>query len=331
MITTRGNREGIMGRRLGVALAVFVLAAGAGVAVRAAGGESPAGEVTAVDDAPLLGAGERPRIVATTSIVGDVVAQVGGDAVDLIVLLDSGQDPHGYEPTARTLAELGDAHLIFVNGFGLEESLLEVLSESTGGAIVPVSDGIEPREGSGGVGDPHTWMSPLNVKVWAENIQATLASRDPAGASIYERNASAYLRQLDELDRFIRDAVSAISADRRKLVTDHRIFGYFADEYGFEQVGFVVPGSSTNAEATARELADLVELIRTRNVPAIFVGKTASPRLAQLAESVAAEAGREVRVLPVLTGSLAPAGEPGDTYLEFIRWNVEQFVTGLGD
>ncbi|MEE8440518.1 MAG: metal ABC transporter substrate-binding protein [Spirochaetia bacterium] len=302
-----------MGRRAGVALIVMALAVGG--AARAGGG----------GEAPAVAAGEQPRIVATTSIVGDVVAQVGGDGIDLTVLLNSGRDPHGYEPTARTLGELSEVQIIFVNGLDLEESLLAVLRESTNGTIVPVS-GV-----ARGSVDPHTWMSPINVKVWVENIRATLASLSPASASIYEQNARAYLRQLDELDLFIRDAVSVIPPDRRELVTGHRIFGYFADEYGFEQVGFVVPGSSTNAEATAKELADLVQVIRARNVPAIFVGVTASPRLMQLAESVAREAAGDVRVLPVLTGSLAPAGQPGDTYLGFIRFNVAQIVAGLGE
>ena len=326
-----------MCRRTGVMLIVMAAVAGVvlGVAACAGGTEGPA----TADQAPAgaVGAsptGERPRIVATTSIVGDVVAQVGGDAIDLTVLIDAGQDPHGYEPTARTLGELSDVQIIFVNGFDLEENLLKVLRESTNGTIVPVSDGIEPRgitEGARDSGDPHTWMSPINVKTWVVNIQGTLASLDPAGASIYEENAAAYLEQLDELDLFIRDAVRAIAPDRRKLVTDHRVFGYFAAEYGFEQVGFVVSSSSTGTEATPKDLADLVELIRFKDVPAIFVGETASPRLAQLAESVAVETGRDVQVLPVLTGSLAPAGQSGDTYLGFIRWNVQQIVTGLGD
>ncbi|MEE8440666.1 MAG: metal ABC transporter substrate-binding protein [Spirochaetia bacterium] len=310
-----------MRRRTGAALFVLVVAIGA--AASTGGGEAPA-----------VAAGERPRIVATTSIVEDVVAQVGGDGVDLTGLLNSGQNPHDYEPTARTLGELSEAQIIFVSGLGLEESLLEVLRESTNGTIVPVSDGIEPRDFSvvtRNAVDPHAWMSPINVKVWVENIRATLVSLNPASASIYEQNASVYLRQLDELDLFIRSAVSVIPPDRRELVTGHRVFGYFADEYGFEQVGFVVPGSSTGAEATAKELADLVELIRARNVPAIFVGVTAGPWLKQLAESVAGEAGGDVRVLPVLTGSLAPAGQPGDTYLGFIRFNVEQIIAGLGD
>ncbi len=321
-----------MGRRIGVVFIVMATAAGMvmGVAACTAGaGEGPSG-----NEAPAVVAGERPRIVATTSIVGDVVAQVGGDTVDLTVLLDSGQDPHGYEPTPRTLSELSDADIVFVNGFGLEENLLEVLQEAAGGMIVPVSEGIEARELLGTTrdsGDPHTWMSPINVKKWVVNIERTLASLDPACASTYEINAAAYLEQLDELDLFIRDAVSVLAPERRKLVTDHRVFGYFADEYGFEQVGFVVSSSSTGAEATPRDLADLVELIRFKNVSTIFVGETASPRLAQLAESVAAEAGMDVQVLPVLTGSLAPAGQPGDTYLGFIRWNVKQIVTGLSD
>ena len=340
MITSRDSRVMAVFRRVGVALALLAIAVAVGAAACAGEGRgSPASDTRA---------GDLPWIVATTDIVGHVVAQVGGDAIDLSVLLPPGQDPHGYEPTARILGELSEARVIFMNGFGLEENLLEVLLEVAEGRLVSVSDGIVPGEISLGIGpagdqgdtletdgghgrDPHTWMSPVNVKTWVRNIQSALTAIDSESAAVYDKNATAYLLQLDELDRFVRDALSTVPPARRKLVTDHRVFGYFADEYGFEQAGFVLESSSTNAEATPKELVNLVLLIREERIPAIFVGGTANPRLAQLAESIAVEAGHDVQVLPVLTGSLAGAGEPGDTYLSFIRFNVAQIVTGLGD
>lgn len=291
----------------------------------------------------LAAAGERLEIVASTTIVGDVLARVAGDAADVTVLMNVGQNPHSYEPEPSDLRVLEEADLVFTNGLGLEVDLLDDVDRMAGGPVVPVSAGIEPIEGEedehdaddehddhGHAVDPHVWMDPNNVIVWVDNMERILISADPANAETYEANAEAYREELRELDRFIRREVESIPSSRRKLVLDHETFSYFADEYGFETVGTIVPGTSDRAEPSAQEIARLVEVIREEDVRAIFVGRTASRSMERLAQTVADEVGRPVEILPTLTGSLSARGERGDTYLDFVRYNVEQILAGLG-
>jgi ABC-type Zn uptake system ZnuABC Zn-binding protein ZnuA len=304
-------------------------------------------EMALPDISPVnLGEGEQLQVVATTNIVGDVVGNVGGDAIDLTVLVGIGQDPHSYEPAPQALAAIEDADLIFVNGLDLEEVLVGTIESTATGEVIPVSAGIEPLAFGGDEhegeeheeegeehehvgGDPHFWMSPANVMVWADNIAHMLSEADPAKADTYAANAEAYQAELEEVDAYAREQLAQIPEDRRRLVTDHDSLGYFADAYGFEVIGTVIPGTSTTRDASAGDVAALVEVIREQDVPAVFVGASASQGLQNLAATIADEVGGEVRVLPLLTGSLAPAGQPGDTYLGFIRYNVDQIVDGL--
>lgn len=330
---------------LGILIALL-----AGCSGGAATEEAQAGvDMTVPEVAPVeLGAGEKLSVVATTSIVGDVVSQVGGDVIDLVTLMDVGQDPHSFEPTPQDLAQIERADLVFINGLGLEEVLLASIENVASGVIVPVSAGIEPLafegseqeedhadadlEGEGqehAGGDPHFWVDPNNVMVWTQNVAQVLAAADPAHADDYTANADAYLAQLGDLDAYIRDQVARIPQEDRLLVTDHETLGYFADEYGFEIVGAIIPTSSTTAGASAGDVASLVEIVRERAVPAIFVGTTAGQGLQALAQTVADETGQPIRVLPLLSGSLAPSGQPGDTYLGYMRYNVDQIVEGL--
>ena len=196
--------------------------------------------------------GGLPRVVASTSIVGDVVAQVGGDAIELHVLMAAGQDPHSYEPTARDIANVEQAHVIFVNGFDLEQTLLTTLR--TTGASVPiiaVSEGIEPipageheegehgEEHEHGEFDPHVWLNPLNVVIWAENIAGALAEIDPANAETYHRNAAAYAEELRALDAEIEAAIARIPHEQRRIVSNHHALAYFAKRYDIMVVGTV--------------------------------------------------------------------------------------------
>lgn len=274
-------------------------------------------------------------VVATTDIIGDVLSNVMGDAGRLSVLMPTGQNPHSYEPTPSALRAVERAHLVFVNGFGLEEALLDEIEGVASGPIVPVSAGIEPLEFAGPTDsehhdeDPHVWMDPNNVIIWVENMVDVLSDADPTNAARYRRNGDAYIARLEEIDASIREQVASIPARERKLVLDHATFSYFADEYGFETVGTIVPSTSDRADPSAQEVARLVEIIREEDVNVIFVGRTASRGLQRLAETVAAEVGRTVRIVHTLTGSLAEPGEPGDTYIGFLQYNVTQILTGL--
>jgi ABC-type Zn uptake system ZnuABC Zn-binding protein ZnuA len=271
------------------------------------------------------------RVVASTTIVGDVVSQVGGNLINLSVLFPIGADPHTFDPRPQDVVAISDAQVVFINGLGLEESLQPALDANAKGTVVAVSDGIDVRKLDSaaaavehGGNDPHTWTDPNNVIVWTQNIATALVKADPANAAVYQANADAYIASLRDLDAWIRSEVAQIPPDRRKLVTDHYAFGYFADEYGFEQVGALVGSFSTNASPSAQEIASLEDTIRAQKVPAVFVGTTVN---ASLADQVAQDTG--TKVVPVYTGSLtAPGGDAG-TYLAFMHYNVNAIVSAL--
>ncbi|NOY99967.1 MAG: zinc ABC transporter substrate-binding protein [Chloroflexi bacterium] len=277
----------------------------------------------------------RLRVVATTTIVGDVVRQVAGDLVDLTVLLPVGTDPHTFDPRPQDVAAVADAQVIFASGLGLEEFLEPLLDNAGSQAlVVRVSDGVTARGLTGMAGgegqahetgaDPHVWMDPNNVLVWTENVAQALSAADPAHAGQYAANAAAYESQLQELDSWIREQVAQIPAENRKLVTDHMVFGYFAERYGFEQVGAIIPGFSTGSTPSAQELAAIEDAIREYGVRAVLTGKTVNPALA---ERVAEDTG--VKLVPIYTGSLSAADGPADTYLNFMDYNVSAIVEAL--
>jgi manganese/iron transport system substrate-binding protein len=307
-------------------------------------------QMAATDLAPVpLAKGEKLKVVATTSIVADIVKNIGGDLIDLSLLLPVGTDPHSFQPTPRDLATVADAYVIFANGMGLEAFLDEMIRNAGGGAaVVYVSDGIEPRqmnqaeaptheaeeeehagehEAEGHLhegADPHTWTAPNNAVIFVQNIELALSTLDPANSTTYQTNAQAYQTQLRELDQWVKTQIDTIPAENRKLVTDHAVFGYYADRYGLQQVGAVIPSFSTAAEPSAQELADLENAIRTYGVRAIFVGTTVNSTLSQ---RVADDTG--IKLLRLYTGSLGPAGSGVETYLDYIRYNTTTIVEGL--
>jgi len=277
---------------------------------------------------------DKLNVVATTTIVGDVVRQVGGDAVALTVLLPVGTDPHTFDPSPQDMAKVADAGVIFANGAGLEAFLDRLLANAGGNAdVVYVSEGLNLLEehsqtegdthGHGGA-DPHTWTDPNNVLQWVDNIEVALVRLDPDHAADYKANAEAYRAQLRDLDAWVREQVSTIPAENRKLVTDHETFAYFAQRYGFEQIGAIVPGYSTAAQPSAQDLADLEDHIKTYGVKAVFVGSTVNPALAQ---RVADDTG--VKLISLYTGSLTEPGGEADSYLDYVKYNVEAIVEGL--
>jgi manganese/iron transport system substrate-binding protein len=284
--------------------------------------------------APAGGQSGKMQVVATTTIVGDVVGNIGGNAIQLDVLLPPGSDPHSFDPTPQDVAKIARANLIFANGAGLETFLDPLLKNADSRAqVIYVSDGIQlirfqsnlPGEESGpGGGDPHTWFDPQNVKDWVQNIEKALSAQDPGNAQTYAANAQRYTQQLDELDRWIQTQVGQIPPDQRKLVTDHEAFTYFAARYGFQQVGAIVPGYSTLAQPSAQELAALEDAIQKLGVKAIFVGETVNPNLAQ---RVAQDTG--VKLVYLYTGALSDSSGPASTYLDFMRYDVNQIINAL--
>ncbi len=270
------------------------------------------------------------RVVATTSIVGDVVKQVGGELVNVDILLPIGSDPHSYQPTPQDVAKISEAILVFANGAGLEE-FLQNLIDNAGAAdrLVEVSDGIALKYfGTGdnehGRGDPHTWTDPNNVKIWVKNICTKLSQVDPNHAAIYQTNANRYLSEIDQLDAWIREQVAQIPVENRKLVTDHLVFGYFSDRYGFEQIGAIIPAYSTLASPSAQDIAAIEDAIRSLGVKAIFISKNSNPTIAQrVAEDTA------VKIVFLYYGSLSDASGPAASYLDYMRYNVTEIVNAL--
>jgi len=285
-------------------------------------------------------AGDKLKVVGTTSFVGDVVGVIAGQEVELIVLLEPGQNPHAYQTAPRDMVHVSEADLIFVNGLGLEEFLDDLIA-GTGNddAVIIVSDGISPlqraeqdngdenQEGDenhhGSDQDPHVWFDPNNVMIWTENIAFALAEKDPENADTYLENAAAYREELKELDGWIRDQVALIPPENREMVTDHTVFGYFVEEYGFTQIGAVIPAQTTEAETSGQQLAYLIDIIREEEVKAIFIGVDFDPTLSQI---VAEDTG--VDLVSLYFGSLS-TGVPAGTYLTFMRHNVNLIVNAL--
>ena len=265
-------------------------------------------------------------VVASTQIVGDVVSSISGEQVDVTFLIPSGTDPHAYEPTPQDAVRLTEADLIFVNGFGLEQTLQHLLVDQQA-KVVNTSEGISPltlvEEGESG-SDPHVWMNPVNVEIWADNIAQALTEADPANAQTYRENSEAYKSEIELLDSWVADQVSQIPEENRKLVTDHESFGYFADHYGFEIVGAIIPSYSTLSEPSAGELAQLEAAINQFGVKAIFVGVSLNPTLA---DRIAQDTG--VQLVPIYTESLSDKDGSAHTYLEMIHFDVESIVAAL--
>lgn len=328
-------------------LALFALGACGSVVPGAEQGREAGGahEQEAIDlEAISLGEGEKLRVVATTNILGDVVRNVGGDQIDLAVLMEIGVDPHTYVPTPADTVTIHDAHVVFANGAGLEANLDEMFEHAGGEAVqVYVSDGLELRPSPGhdedegaahgeseeeaghddGDADPHVWFSVPNAIHWVEMIERTLSALDPAHAEIYVGNARAYVRQLEELDAWIEEQVARIPEENRKLVTNHPTFGYFADRYGLEQIGALYP-ISPSSEPSAQDIAALQDAIGEFGVPAVFAESTVNPKLA---EQVAQDTG--IRLVPLYTGSLSEPDAGAGTYIELMRYDVNAIVEAL--
>ena len=276
---------------------------------------------------------DRVAVVATTTIVEDIVAAVGGDRLSLYLMLPRGADPHAFRATPRDARQVADADVVFINGAGLEADFLgDLIASAEPRRVVDLSahldllrmdEGHDDGPGHGEF-DAHVWMDPTLVAAWTTEIAEALAEIDPHHRVDYAGRAAALVGELDELDAWVREQVAAIPRDRRILITDHGMFGYFAHRYGFTVLDTIIPGFSTASEPSARHLASLHDAIAEHAVPAIFVGLTVN---SQVARMVADDLG--IEVVAVYTGSLSEPGGPAATYEQFMRTNVERIVGAL--
>jgi zinc/manganese transport system substrate-binding protein len=265
------------------------------------------------------------KVVASFSILGDLVGSVGGNSIEVTTLVGPDSDAHVYSPTPADAKKIADAKLIIVNGLGFE-GWLPRLVQSSGGKvkIVTATDGIAPLR-LGNDADPHAWQSVGNAKVYVANIRTALSAADPANAERYRANAEAYLAKLDALDREVRDAVAKLPPARRKVISTHNAFGYFAAAYGIE---FIAPlGVSTESEPSARDIAKIITQVKQAKIPAVFLENVTDPRLMQ---RISAETGARVGGTLYSDGL---TGEKGDapTYIDMVRHNIKALTRALGD
>jgi zinc/manganese transport system substrate-binding protein len=287
-----------------------------------------AGSVGLLIETPALGQ-DRMNVVATFSILGDLVKNVGGDRVEVSTLVGPNGDVHVYLPTPGDARKLAAAKVVFVNGLGLEGWVTRLISaSSTKASIVIASEGIKPRKmkdehDTGDVPDAHAWQSVANAKIYVANIRDGLIALDPAGKASYDANATAYLGKLDELEKQVAVAIAKIPVDRRKIITTHDAFGYFSDAYGMT---FIAPeGVSTDAEPSAKDLAKIITQIKMQKIPAVFMENITDPRLM---EEIARETGATIGGT-LYSDALSDPSGPAGTYIEMMRHNVSEFSKAL--
>jgi manganese/zinc/iron transport system substrate-binding protein len=285
------------------------------------------------------GAGSsKPRAVATTSMVGDLVRRIGGDHVDVKVIMGAGVDPHTYKPSPDDIAELARAKVIFYNGLHLEGKMVDLFEAKLKDKSVAVSSGVpagrllEWKQGEGGVHDPHVWF---DVELWslaAVPVRDKLIEVDPAHAGDYRRRTDELQKSLAALHREVTEKIASIPKERRVLVTSHDAYSYFGRAYGIDVRG--LQGISTETEAGLREINDAVAFVAERKIPAIFVETSVNPKTIERVKDDVNRRGGKVEVPGELFSDAM--GSPGqhkdyavETYEGMVRYNVDTIVKAL--
>jgi zinc/manganese transport system substrate-binding protein len=273
---------------------------------------------------------EKLPVVATFSILGDFVRNVGGDRVALEVLVGPNGDAHVYSPSPADAKKLAAAKAVFTNGLRLE-GWIDRLVKAAGSraTIVIATRGIAPIEAVERAGqhehgpDPHAWQSVANAKIYVTNVRDGLIAVDPAGRETYDKNARDYLARLDALEAEVKTQVAKIAPERRRVITSHDAFGYFRAAYG---VQFIAPqGVSTDAEASAKDVAKIIRQIRTQKIPAVFLENISDPRLLQrIADETGARIGGTL-----YSDALSDERGPAASYIDMMRHNVKQLSAAL--
>ncbi|WP_421699852.1 metal ABC transporter substrate-binding protein [Ancylobacter sp.] len=289
-------------------------------------------------------------VVASFSILGDLVKEVGGDRVAVTTLVGPNGDAHVFQPAPADAKKVAAAQIVFVNGLGFEGWIDRLVKASgTKAEIVVATKGITPREMAdededdhaapghkdhdhakkgehdhdhGGI-DPHAWQSVANAEIYVANIRDALVAADPAGKAAYEANASAYTAKLEALDAEVKAAMAAIPESRRRIITSHDAFGYFGAAYGIE---FIAPqGVSTESEASAKDVARIIRQIKAENIPAVFMENISDPRLVKrIAKETQAKIGGEL-----FSDALSDDKGPASTYIDMMKNNITQLSSAL--
>ncbi|QOZ55301.1 metal ABC transporter substrate-binding protein [Bradyrhizobium sp. CCBAU 53338] len=270
-----------------------------------------------------LHAAERLNVVASFSILGDFVRNVGGDRVNVTILVGPDSDVHVYTPAPSDAKRIAEAKLVVVNGLGLEGWLPRLVQSSGSKAqVVTASAGIAPLK-LGSAADPHAWQSIPNAKIYVTDVANALAATDPDDADFFRTQAKTYQERLEALDREVRDAVAKIPPERRKVISTHDAFGYFAAEYGIQ---FIAPlGVSTETEPSARDIAAIIGQIKAQRIPAVFLENISDDRLIR---QIAAESGAKVGGTLISDGLTGEKG-PAPTYIDMVRHNIKALTSAL--
>jgi zinc/manganese transport system substrate-binding protein len=288
-------------------------------------------------------AANKLKVVASFSILADLVKNVGGDRVDVTTLVGPDGDAHVFSPSPADAKKVAAAKLVFVNGLGFEGWIERLVRASrTRATIVVASKGVRPLRRADnhdhdrktqagkkddGIGhgdiDPHAWQSLANAKIYIENIRNALIKADPAGKAAYEANAVAYLARINGLEKEVKEAIAKIPADRRKIITTHDAFGYFGSAYGID---FIAPqGVSTETEASARDVAKIITQIRKQKIPAVFLENVSDPRLVKrISEETGAKIGGTL-----YSDALSKPSGPASTYIDMMLNNVREISAAL--
>jgi zinc/manganese transport system substrate-binding protein len=283
---------------------------------------------------PAFARSRKLTVVASFSIVADIAREIGGERIALSTLVGPGVDAHVFQPTPADARRVAEARLVITNGLRFETWMTRLMQSSASKAtLVEAAKGVKARNEAKGQGqphgpshggvDPHAWQSVANVKIYTANIRDALVAADPEGKAVYEANAARYLGELDALEKEIRDGVARIPADRRKVITEHDAFGYFAAAYGLT---FIAPrGVSTDAEASAKDVARLITQIKREKVPAVFLENISDQRLIQqIARETGARMGGQL-----FSDALSASDGPAPTYIRMMRHNINIIVAAL--
>jgi zinc/manganese transport system substrate-binding protein len=287
----------------------------------------------------------KPTVVVTTNILGDITRNLVGDQAEVVVLMEANADPHSFGISARQAAVIENADLIVHNGGGLEEGVLNHVEAAAAEGVPALAamDAVEPLafrheaggaednanggSSDGGAVDPHFWTDPSRVATAAEAIAGSIVEHvQGVDAETVRAQTAGYVRQLAELEASMEASFAGIDPGKRKLITNHHVFGYLAQRFGFEVIGAVVPSGTTLASPSSADLDDLSGKIRSAGVVAIFADSSQPERLAQV---LAAEAGQDIAVVPLFTESLGGEGSAGATYLAMMRANTDSITNAL--
>ncbi|GIP31520.1 metal ABC transporter substrate-binding protein [Paenibacillus sp. J2TS4] len=311
-------------------LTIFVLALLL-IAGCSAGGKQPSSDGSGEGSKPT---GGKLKVVATYSIIYDLVLNVGGDRVEVVSLAPVGSDPHEYDPLPADVKNTADADAVFYNGMNLEagnswfEKLLETTKKTGENApVFRVSEGVEAKyltsTGNEGEMDPHAWLNVRNGMKYVENIRDALIQIDPDHETEYKNNAGAYLAELEKLHEEAVDRFNEIPQDKRFLVTSEGAFKYFSEAYGFE-AGYIWEINAEN-QGTPAQVKSIVDLIRNKDVPVLFVETSVDPRSMEM---VSKDTGVPIGG-QIFTDSLGAPGKDGDTYIKMMKWNIDTIYDGL--